>query len=132
MNTCVYVLLARYLWVQRYCKLSVPARNNACAGIQFTCHTDNIIIISHRNHRNHRKAMRHDYPHAETQRARSSRREFIISHRKRVLTSHRSHRSHRNNSFDWSPSARNSTNLIQILQNYYLFNLVQILFNFFA
>jgi hypothetical protein len=85
MNTCVYVLLARYSFshcnvsasreqsslfelprrcltsqpvfyrMQRYCKISVPARNNACAGIQFTCHTDNIIIISHRNHRNHRK-----------------------------------------------------------------------------
>jgi len=68
MNTCVYVLLARYLWmqcqcepraielvriaeampdfaacflqVQRYCKISVPARNNGCPGIQFTCHTE--------------------------------------------------------------------------------------------
>ena len=82
MNTCVYVLLSRYLWVQNYSIISVPARNNPCPGIQFTCHTDNIIIISHRNHRKHRNglrpAMRHDYPHAETQRAQRSRRDFIV------------------------------------------------------
>ena len=39
--------------------------------------TQKFFIISHRNHGNHRKAMRHDYPHAEAQRAQRSHRYFI-------------------------------------------------------
>ena len=124
MNTCVYVLLARYLWVQCQCEpraielvriaeampdfaacflqdAKLLQYFGSCKKNRLRWNPNNIshrkrVLTSHRSHRSHRKPCGMIIL-TQRRRERGGHTEnFIISHRIRVLTSHRSHRSHRN------------------------------------